>query len=424
MKSTSRKLRVFSMLKACDLSCSRKKASGDWPGSSVETVAKPITSSKPIKILHIITGLDVGGAEMMLARLIENIDRNRFRCEVLSLAPPGDVARRIEGAGVNVHSLMMERRFFGVKTCQKLRSLVTEIAPDVVQGWMYHGNCAAWLASRMMPKQPPLFFNIRQCLYDLSREKPLTRLVIYIGARLSSSTVGIVYNSQLSRRQHEALGYEATKSIILPNGFDVNEFKPFKGARERLRREIGLKSDAVLVGIVGRFHPMKDYYNFILAASRVLRQCDAYFVMVGRGLQRSNAQLNAWLHSLDLNDRVFLLGERTDMPSLYPALDLFVSSSNSEAFPNVVGEAMASAVPCVVTNVGDSAALVGETGKIVPPADADALARGILSLLNLSEEKRRALGAAARKRIREYFAIHTVVRRYEFLYEEVLHGQN
>ncbi|MBT9173999.1 MAG: N-acetyl-alpha-D-glucosaminyl L-malate synthase [Syntrophomonadaceae bacterium] len=220
---------------------------------------------------------------------------------------------------------------------------------------------------------------------------------------------------------HAELGYVRDKMTVIPNGFDLEVFKPDPASRLSVRRELGLPEDAVLVGLVARFDRQKDHRNFVHAAGKVAAEYPgARFLLCGSGVTAENRELDGWLRAAGVRDRCHLLGQREDVPRLMAALDVAVSSSLGEAFPLVVGEAMSCGVPCVVTDVGDSALIVGDTGKVVPSEDFAALACGIGELLEAGAERRSLLGEAARRRIGEHVSLPDMVAAYERLYREIV----
>jgi len=287
----------------------------------------------------------------------------------------------------------------------------------VVQGWMYHGNLAAqWACSGA-----PVVWNIRQSLYDLRYEKRATAFLIRLGARVSMRPRAIVYNSETSAKQHEALGYHPHGRVILPNGFDPEMFKPDAQARREVRSELAVGEETKLIGLIARFHPMKDHANFIQAASLLVRERDdVAFLLAGKGVDPNNESLVNQLNEESLMERFRLLGERGDVAHLTAALDLATSSSAyNEGFPNVIGEAMLCGVPCVVTDVGDSAKIVGHTGKVAPPRNPQALAEAWQALLSLPEAKLETLKQSARQRVLDRYAIEKVTADYVQLYRAV-----
>ena len=375
-----------------------------------------------LKVLHVISSLSLGGAETMLYKLLSRLDQSRFPSAVVSLTPTGGVGARIAGLGIAVESLRMKRGLPSPVALGRLGNVLRRMRPDIVQGWMYHGNVAAWLGRATHAGATPLICSIRHSLADLGGEKRTTRWMIRLGARVSRSSTAVIYNSDAAARQHEALGYMKDRTVVIPNGFDVETFRPDAGARASLRKELGLGPDTVLIGLIGRYHPVKNHADFIRGGD-FLKNTQVHFVMAGSGVDPRNEELTRQIRVTDLQDRVHLLGERDDMPRVHAALDIATSASTTEAFPNVIGEAMACAVPCVVTDVGDSAGVVGDTGVVVPPKDPERLAGGWDRLLSVSRAERTQLGQRARRRIEEHYSLTNVVRQYERLYETTLEAR-
>jgi glycosyltransferase involved in cell wall biosynthesis len=286
---------------------------------------------------------------------------------------------------------------------------------------MYHGNLAASLAGTFLPGRVPVIWNIRQSLYDMRSERRLTAAFIRLGARLSRRAAAIVYNSHIGAQQHEALGYSVAGRVIIPNGFDCSSFRPDEEARRQVRSELRVERDESLIGLVARFHPMKDHAAFLHAASQVARQhAGVRFVLVGRGT-KEQPELVQLIRDLQLQDRVILLGERADTSRLTAAIDIACSASAwGEGFSNAIGEAMACGVPCVVTDIGENAHLVADTGLSVPPRDPQAFGDAIHQLIEAGQAHRRQLGAAARRRIESEFSLPEVARRYDELYHACL----
>ncbi len=352
---------------------------------------------------------------MMLYKLLSGMDRERFSPSVISLQDKGTIGSLIEQLGVPVHALEMRRGIPTPRVVLSLFYLLRRLDPHVIQGWMYHGNLAASLGA--LACRRPICWNIRQSLYSLTYEKRATALVIRIGALLSGMTSCIVYNAHESLRHHEGVGYHG-RSVVIPNGFDTERFRP--DADPSVRAELGIPAGSPLIGLVARYHPMKDHENFLRAAALLYNQNPhVHFLLAGKGVDGDNTDLSAMIRNLNLCGHVHLLGERTDVPRITAALDMATLSSYAEAFPNVVGEAMVSGVPCVVTDVGDSAWIVGGTGRVVPPRDSGALADAWLDLIEMGNEGRRELGRRARQRICENFSLDEVVRQYENLYEQL-----
>lgn len=373
-----------------------------------------------MKILHIITGLATGGAERALYTLLSAGLAKRFDCAVMSLSTEGTIGAPIRALGVPVHTLEIRAGIPGPGAMVRLRRHVMAFRPDVIQGWMYHGNLAASFAAWSAPGRPRLAWNVRQSLYDLAKEKPLTRQVIRANRVLCHHPDAIVYNSNLSRIQHERFGIATKRGIVIPNGVDSTLLRPDLASGMEVRRELGIDPEALVVGHVARFHPMKDHAGFLRVAVDVAKQvAEARFLLIGRNVGPNNPALFGIIPP-DLMPRFIFSGERRDVPRLMQAMDVLCSSSSwGEAFPNVLGEAMACGVPCVATDVGDSASIVGETGIIVPPSDGKALARALTNMLRKSPKSRAGLGHDAKQRINAHYSIEETVESYTKLYERM-----
>jgi glycosyltransferase involved in cell wall biosynthesis len=372
-----------------------------------------------LRVLHVITGLAVGGAEMMLFKLASHTQGKRLSHAVVSLDRDGALVPRFREAGIDVVSLGLSMSPASLAAFTALRSRVREFDPAVIQGWMYHGNLASLAGRWLSRSRAALAWNIRQTLYDLGHEKRMTAAVIRSGALLSSRPDAIIYNSVTSARQHEQLGYESSRRQLIPNGFDCEAFAPHAEARARTRSALGLRERDVVVGLVARFHPMKDHRTFIGAAAQVAAaHPEARFLIVGRGVSSHDAGVVAAIEQNGLRDRSIVLEERHDVADIFNAADIACSSSAwGEGFSNAIGEAMACGVPCVVTDIGDSAAIVAESGIVVAPRNPGALASAIGELVAGGRERRHALGELARRRVVERFSLPTVVAQYESLYE-------
>jgi glycosyltransferase involved in cell wall biosynthesis len=378
---------------------------------------KDIRRTGHISVQHVITGLSTGGAEMMLFKLVSGSHAD-VSSSVISLSGSGTIGPAISALGVPVHELGMSRAIPDPFKLLALMRLTRESGPDLIQGWMYHGNLMATLASAATHGRVPVLWNIRQTIYDLGRERRLTAVVVRLGARLSRYPAAIVYNSITSAEQHEAIGYRTDKRVILPNGFDCEMFHPDAEARSSLRKELGLPVDSVLIGLIARYHPMKDHAGFLKAAGQLRRSHPAvHFVLAGTGVTSEQAALVAAIKQERIERAVFLLGERKDTPRINAALDIACSASAwGEGFSNSIGEAMACGVPCVVTNIGDSAFLVADSGISVPAGKPEALADALGQLVEAGAERRSLMGKAARQRIKGEFSLPAVVNRYVDLY--------
>jgi glycosyltransferase involved in cell wall biosynthesis len=359
----------------------------------------------------------------MLCRIAAGMDASRFQNEVVSLTGILDLAEKMEDIGVNVRTLEMRKNAPNPLLVMRLARWIRESKPDVVHTWMYHANLVGALASRLAGNVS-VVWAIHHNALDPRVDKRRTMLVNRACALLSKSLPKrIVCCSEASLCLHRALGYSPEKLEVIPNGIDVRQARPAAFASASVRRELGIPAEATLIGMAARFHPHKDHRNFLRAAARLHQQRpDVHFALCGMGINWENSELAGWIKTMGLLGRCHLLGPREDMPRLFAGMDIATTSSCSEAFPVVIGEAMACGTPCVVTDVGDSAMIVGETGVVVPPRDPAALAEGWRKLLEAGEEERRRLGMAARKRVERHFALPTIVERYQAIYEDLAAG--
>jgi glycosyltransferase involved in cell wall biosynthesis len=370
-----------------------------------------------VRIVHIIPGLATGGAQAMLAKLLEAGSGGPEQL-VISLRPDGGLRARIEATGVELADLGLNPGEISPKALAQLARRLRRWRPDLVHGWMYHGNLAALLAGWLSGRRPSIIWNIRHSLHDLGREKRGTRAVIRVGARLSPFVSTVIYNAHVSARQHEALGYAGGRAEIIPNGFDTDLFRPDPEVRAAWRARLGVSPSTLLIGHVARYHPMKDHASLIRAAGQLAAKgVDLFLVMVGEDVTPQNQELASVVASAGLAERVALLGERSDIPGIVPAFDLAVlCSAWGEGFPNVLGEAMACGVPCVATDVGDCGRLLTAGGTLVAVRDPDALAAAMEQLLRLPEDRRREIGAAGRERVAREYALSAIAQRYTTLY--------
>ena len=370
-------------------------------------------------ISHIITGLNVGGAERALHSLLAGGLQGPFRNHVISLMGEGHYGPLLRRAGIDVTCLDMRMGRPTPAALLRLRRILRQQAPRIVQGWMYHGNVAASFGAAGMRPAPKLVWNMRMSFDEFKDHGTATRAVIRLGRWMSGRPAAIIYNSARSRAQHEAAGYAGNRGRVIPNGFDTSLWAPEATDRARVRATLGAGEDAVVLGFVGRHHPEKDIGNLLAALAPVMAAHEAvHAALVGRGIDRQDRTLRGFLDKLP-PERVHLLGERDDVPVLMRGFDLLCLPSRTEGFPNVVGEAMASAVPCVVTDVGDAAHIVGDAGWVVPPRDPQALARALSEAVALSGTERQRRGAAARERIVRDYSLGSVVAQYRDLYEQM-----
>ena len=407
--------------KAVQASCLHspvEQAAGLPPHGSADTPVRPqdtgeaaLQNAAPAPILWITTGLGSGGAEMMLTQLIQNLPHHRHT--VLSLTSGGKHIPTLQSAGATVLSLDMPAGKPTPRALLHLLKIAWQTRPTVIMGWMYHGCLAAALVKLFRLGKGRIIWNIRQSLYDLALEKRGSALVIKSLRWFAPLARTLTYNSQLSARQHEAIGYPAHKTQLIPNGFDLTKWTPSK----KPLRPSNLGGEKLRIGRFGRFTPMKDYPTFLHAAALITQKLPhTEFHLAGSGIDPTNTDLTQLIADLHLQNHVHLHGDHPDIPALTASLDLAISSSAfGEGFPNVVGEAMACAVPVVATDIGDTAWVMGDTGTLVPPKDPQALATTAIKVLTLPVEERQTLGHQARTRIESHFSLPTILTHFDTL---------
>lgn len=332
------------------------------------------------KILHVITGLNDGGAEGVLARLC--VHSKQPQHVVISLMDAGKYGPLLTDAGVTVYCLNMNPGKASIVHLFRLIKLIRVERPDVVQTWMYHADLLGGVAARLSGVRR-VFWGVRHSTLEKGSSKQSTILIARLCAMLSKwIPEKIICCAHTALEVHANIGYDSSRLLVIPNGYDLARFKPDLIQRVAVRNELGFGQQEFLIGKVGRYDPQKDHYNLLRALSLVAAQkIEFRCVLIGKGLTEKNDALMAQITELGLHQRVMLIGQRTDIPAVMNALDLHVlSSSFGEAFPNVVAEAMACGTPCVTTDVGDALEIVGSSDVCCPPRDPQLLAKLILSM--------------------------------------------
>lgn len=374
---------------------------------------------KTNKVFHIITGLNDGGAESALYNLC--LFNPQSHHVVVSLMDEGKYGPLLLTAGAEVHCLHMPQGMVTLGGLWHLWRLLQKFKPDAVQTWMYHANLIGGVTARLAGIRN-IAWGIHHSNLTPGTVKRNTIWIAKLCAALSTWVPArIVCCSQQAVEAHKRIGYAADKFRLVPNGYDLARLTPNADAGQNLRTALGLPADVPLIGMVARFDAQKDHANLLSAVGQLKRQGQAFHcLLVGTGMDAANATLADWLRQHDLTDRVTLLGRRNDIDAVMNALDIHVLSSLGEAFPNVLAEAMACGTPCVTTDVGDAAYIVSDTGWVVPPQDAHALARGIQSALTALADTSawQARQMAARQRIEDNFTIERVVDMYDAVWRE------
>jgi glycosyltransferase involved in cell wall biosynthesis len=371
-----------------------------------------------MKIAHLVTGLETGGAELMMLNLIRQLNTHAVENIVISMTSLGTIAPEINSLGIPVLTLNMTRGKIQLKALRKLLKILDENKPDILQTWLYHSDFLGGL-TRLSGSKVPVIWGIHHSTDALHLLKPATRMVVHFNRLLSLvAPQYIVCCSETVYKNYLRIGYPVSKMKLITNGVDVDYYRPNPSIHTFLRKLLGLPKNTLLIGHSGRFTPEKAQDIFLHAAGLIAQTYpDIHFVMAGNRIDQQNPILQDWIEESKLGKRVHLLGQIPNLIQFLPGLDIFVSSSLSEALPLTILEAMSCQVPCVVTNVGDQGILVGETGKIVAAGDARALAEGCISLVDLSADQRLGLGIAARLKVKQSYTIEKSTSEYIALYE-------
>lgn len=377
-----------------------------------------------IRIMFLIPALGAGGAERQMAELALHLDPRRFELHLVefyeSRHQEGAFWKALESSpSITIHSLHKRPGLLGYATAvPRFLALLLRIRPALLYGFLagtYLGLLARLTGAKVV-------WGIRRTSADPSKMDPLSRRLVPVTLWCSGLAHLVIFNSEAGRANHVAMGLRARRLAVIPNGFDVEAYAPDAASGRARRSRWGIPPEGALVGLVGRLVPVKDHPTFLRAAALVAAQLpDVHFVCVGGGSAGGYAaSLKAMAVELGLGDRVHWPGVCEEMPAAYNALDLLVLASTDEGCPNAIGEAMACGVPCVTTDAGDAARLVGDTGIVTAVGDHRALAQGILRMLGESTGDRARRAQAARQRIAEAFSTATLMRATEHAFLELL----
>jgi glycosyltransferase involved in cell wall biosynthesis len=370
---------------------------------------------KNFTILHIITGLKVGGAENALHRLIVN-SPNNYKHEVLCLTTGGSMHTVFLESKIKVITLDFKASFF--HSLIFLIKFIRAKKPDIVQTWLYHANLIGGIVARITGVKVVIWglrgTAIPQSVFSI--HSLIIRLGSFFSYFIPSS---IVCNAKTVSEFHIKKGYCKNKIDIINNGFNLHKESMNK---EKLLNKIDeLDSNSLIIGTVGRYDKLKDYPNMINAFSIIMKDHpNVHLLMVGRGLDSSNSELISMLsNSIDIS-KVHLLGERSGISDYLSIMDIFCLSSRNEGFPNVVAEAMLMKIPCVVTDAGDAASLVSDIGILVPVEDHIKLALGLKYMIEIGNEKRKKIGELSHLHIKLNYSIEKNISQFGKLYMKLI----
>ncbi|MHB1075497.1 glycosyltransferase [Thiobacillus sp.] len=367
----------------------------------------------PETILFLARSLDRGGAERQLVVLAKGLACREHAVAVAVFFGGGVYEAELAEADVRVINLGKQGRWDILPFLNRLVRLLRKERPAVLHSYLGVPNILATIIKPLL-SGTRIVWGVRASNVDLSRYDWLSRLAYSLECRFARFADCIIANSCAGKRYAVANGFPEGKIVVIPNGIDTTYFRFDSKGRQQVRSEWALGEDEMLVGLVARLDPMKDHPTFLEAASRIARERhDVRFVCVGEGSADYAEVIKERAVALGLSGRLIWAGARDNMPAVFSALDIATSSSFGEGFSNTIAEAMACGVPCVVTDVGDSAFIVGNAGTVVAPGDGSALAAAIQHLTNLSPAERRVLGDVGRARIVSEFGLDRLVQRTE-----------
>jgi len=362
-----------------------------------------------MRVIHIIPSLNSGGAESMLYKLSENSSEDND-IEIVTLLSGGFYAEQIKELGIPIHELNLTQKKQSVKSLAKLLKILNNA--DIIQSWMYHSDLIAFIFGKLLLRKK-VIWSIRRSYLEKEYMKKGTYHTAKICSRLSKYVDGIISCTIVGKESHKKFGYKNQNFAVISNGFDLEEF-------DNTNLAIPEPYEGFKFLNVARWEPLKDHQTLFIAA-RILKEKGIQFILqlVGNGIDEHNKNLIDMIAKYDLDKEIQLLGVRDDIPELMRTSDIYVSSSLSEGFPNVIGEAMASGLYCVATDAGDTAYIVNDYGTVVPIQNPEKLAEGILHAINMGEDNLKAVKLQARKRIEEEFSIQRIVKQYEAIYQKI-----
>ena len=370
-----------------------------------------------IKIIHIITSLNMGGAENMLFKTITNSNRN-FKHKVISLKKNGIFEKRLNNKGIDVISFNFEKKLFFIYEIYKLITYLRKNNSNIIHGWMYHGCLMSFVASFLLKNKTTFIWNIRQTVYKLRYEKVATTIIILILALFSHFPNKIIFNSKISMKQHNKLGFTKKNNLYIPNGFDVKNYRYSEIYRDEIRKKFNVKPHNFFIGMINRFHPMKGHNTFFESA-KLIQQVDKNFVFLiaGKGVPH-NSKISKFLQKMPYPQNFFLVDQIDDIIPYFSAIDLYINSSSwGEGFSNLIGESLLCKTPCIATDIGDNSNIIEDKAFIVPPNNPKALSNAILRYFNNKYYNNKNLKNIIREKIVNRYNIVNITYIYDELYK-------
>jgi glycosyltransferase involved in cell wall biosynthesis len=361
------------------------------------------------KVLVLIRSLNIGGAEKQLLTLMKNIDRTRIEPVIVTFYSGGDLLPDFSECQTRVLSAQKSGRWDIFDFFSKLIKIIRSENPDVVLSYLVAANLLAVILKPLF-RSARVIISIRHSFVRMEDYDRLNRILYSLESRLAGFSDRIIVNSFTGAKMAAQRGIPTDKMVVIPNGIDTDQFYPDKKSGRESRRQFGLSEKDRLVGIIGRLDPIKDHITLLEAASIVREQIPLFkLVIIGSGDGEYEQKLKTRVQLLGMEPNVIWIPSQNNLLGIYNMLDVCVSSSIGEGFSNVISEAMSCGIPCVATNVGDSAMIIEETGRIIPPCSVNEMAQAIRDLLVMSAKDRTNLGRKARERIMANFSVEKMV---------------
>lgn len=381
----------------------------------------PTAVAARIRIAFLIRSLHRGGAERQLAELVGGLDPRVFDVRVLTFYPGGAIWQELAAhPNLQLESLYKRGRWDIVECTWRLTRVLRTWRADILHTYLVEPSIYGLMAGRLAGVKA-IVWGIRASNVDYSRYGLVNQLTFKAAGQLSRFADLLVANSDSGRAHHVACGFANQQFIAIHNGIDTERYRRVDGGRALARAGWKVSDEALVIGASARLDPMKDHATALRALTKLASRFPrAILVCCGGGSETYLRSMRTLADELGISDRVIWVGEEPRMEIAYGGFDVLCSSSFGEGFSNSIAEAMACGVPCVVTDVGDSAEIVGDTGMVVPPRDSDALANALATLLVLTPDERAALGAKARARIVDKFGVATMVARTSDAYRTLI----
>ena len=378
-----------------------------------------------MRIVHIISGLNIGGAERSLVNLLQKYPLSDIgSVKIISLTRGGVLRREIMKMGFDVSEVGLSKNPISFLRLLIIFQLMLKFKPHIVQTWMYHSDLIGGIIGRIL-RVRIIIWNVRGSGVSFKLNGLLTYVVIRLCSFFSKYIPdAVITNSEAAIVSHSDVGYACKKFRLIYNGFDSNRFQKLdEKSITAYKKQYGVDKKTTIIGMVGRYDIYKNPFCFIRMLKSLredYKRGDLIGIMAGEGFDEKNLEFMTFIEKMECRDYVQLIGQRSDPREVYNMFDVLVMPSTSEGFPNVVGEAMSCAVPVVATNVGDTKKLVDGIGIMVEKANPNHLAANVDLILRLSDEKLSLLKSLSRKRIKEDFSIKKMVNEYNSLYQELL----